>query len=109
MSTITARPWKLLKCPCGHPSCQQYQFTNQGSYGLDKDDAEFALRAINAFDTMERAAKAAKEVMTLLDEHGASIVPHLLDSDENPGQRLRDAIVGVEASLALSASEMGAR
>ncbi len=34
----------------------------------------------------------AKKVMELLEEHGPSIVPHLLDTDENPGQRLRDAI-----------------
>lgn len=71
MSTITARPWKLLKCPCGHPSCQQYQFANQGSYGLDKDDAEFALRAINAFDAMVEALEEAQRVLLTVQA-----VPH---------------------------------
>lgn len=41
--------------------------------------------------------EAAKEVMECLEKHGASIVPHLLDSDDNPGQRLRDAIAKAES------------
>lgn len=41
---------------------------------------------------------AAKEVMALLEEYGAPIVPHLLDTDMNAGQRLRDAIAKAEAS-----------
>lgn len=32
---------------------------------------------------------AAKTVMDDLQQHGASIVPHLLDSDDNAGERLR--------------------
>lgn len=39
---------------------------------------------------------AAKEVMSLLREYGPSIVPHLMDSDQNAGQRLRDAIAAAE-------------
>lgn len=38
----------------------------------------------------------AKWVMAMLEEHGPSIVPHLLDSDQNAGQRLRDAIAKAE-------------
>ena len=34
----------------------------------------------------------AEKVMNKLEEHGASIVPHLLDTDDNDGQRLREAI-----------------
>jgi hypothetical protein len=34
----------------------------------------------------------AKRVMDLLEEHGASILPHLLDTDENAGQQLREAL-----------------
>lgn len=41
-------------------------------------------------------AEAAKIVMDLLEEHGPSIVPHLLDTDENAGQRLRTALEGVK-------------
>ncbi len=40
---------------------------------------------------------SAKEVMDLLEEYGPSIVPHLMDSDQNAGQRLRDAITAAEA------------
>mgnify|MGYP001607469516 FL=1 len=39
---------------------------------------------------------AAKEVMNLLHTHGPEIVRHLMDTDENPGQRLRDAIAKAE-------------
>lgn len=35
---------------------------------------------------------AAREVMAALEEHGGSIVPHLMDTDDNAGQRLRDAL-----------------
>jgi len=37
-------------------------------------------------------ALKAKKVMDLLEKHGSGIVPHLLDTDENAGQELRDAI-----------------
>lgn len=39
-------------------------------------------------EVVEHAAR----VMALLAAHGQSIVPHLLDSDDNAGQRLRTAI-----------------
>ncbi|CAN7602494.1 hypothetical protein [Bosea sp. LjRoot237] len=38
----------------------------------------------------------AKRVMALLAKHGPSIVPHLMDSDDNAGQRLRDALAKAE-------------
>jgi hypothetical protein len=43
--------------------------------------------------------EAAKQVMDMLKKHGPSIVPHLLDSDENAGQRLRDALKKAEGEL----------
>lgn len=39
---------------------------------------------------------AASDVMSLLRDHGPAIVPHLMDSDQNAGQRLRDAIARAE-------------
>lgn len=42
---------------------------------------------------------AAKEVMSLLRDHGPAIVPHLMDSDQNAGQRLRDAIARAEGHV----------
>lgn len=48
--------------------------------------------------TQQALLAAAKDVMDLLREYGASIVPHLMDSDQNAGQRLRDAIAAAEAT-----------
>lgn len=44
----------------------------------------------------EKAAlwREADNVMKALTEYGASIVPHLLDTDDNAGQRLRDVLAG---------------
>ena len=41
---------------------------------------------------LREALKLGKIVMDILDEHGPSIVPHLLDTDENAGQRFRAAL-----------------
>jgi len=43
---------------------------------------------------LRRVEKYAAEVMAALDQHGASIVAHLLDNDENSGERLRRALRG---------------
>jgi hypothetical protein len=40
----------------------------------------------------ERLVEAAREVMDALEQHGPSIVPHLIDTDDNAGERLRTAI-----------------
>jgi len=59
-------------------------------------------RAMKDLERRERAwwnlLRAAKEVMADLAEHGPSIVPHLMDTDNNAGQRLRDAIAEVQKS-----------
>lgn len=51
-----------------------------------------------AADGQNALLAAAKEVMELLQEHGPSIVPHLMDSDMNAGQRLRAAIARAEGA-----------
>jgi hypothetical protein len=43
-------------------------------------------------EALQQVAFKADRVMTMLENHGSSIVPHLLDSDDNAGQRLRLAI-----------------
>jgi ribosomal protein L37AE/L43A len=45
-----------------------------------------------------RLALAAQQVMTLLEEHGSGIVGHLLDTDDNAGQRLREAVAESRAA-----------
>lgn len=42
---------------------------------------------------IERLKSALKETLQLLEEDGAKVLPHLCDSDENPGSRLRQAMV----------------
>lgn len=41
---------------------------------------------------MKLMADKGKRVMDLLEKHGGSIVPHLLDTDENAGQEFREAL-----------------
>lgn len=46
---------------------------------------------------LKQVVDLADAVMTTLKEYGPSIVPHLLDTDDNDGQRLRDAIAAARA------------
>lgn len=41
---------------------------------------------------LEEVAKHARNVMSLLEEHGPGIVLHLMDTDDNSGQYLREAL-----------------
>ena len=50
------------------------------------------------FVLFSRLLQAAEEAMEALAEYGASIVPHLMDTDQNAGQRLRDAIAEANSS-----------
>lgn len=43
--------------------------------------------------------EAAKEVMALLEQHGGAIWPHLSDTDDNAGQRLRNALAIIERTV----------
>lgn len=62
---------------------------NSANYNLLRELDALA-KALHALATENEAlGRAASEVMTALQAHGASIVPHLLDTDDNAGQRLR--------------------
>jgi len=54
-----------------------------------KANAAFIVTACNAH---YKLLNAAKQVMEILGQYGASAVPHLMDTDDNAGQALRDAI-----------------
>lgn len=56
---------------------------------LHNDDARFLMAEVQRLTRVERYAR---EVMWALEEHGPSIVGHLLDDDENSGERLRQAL-----------------
>jgi hypothetical protein len=45
---------------------------------------------------LERIAREARTVMLYLYEDGDTIVPHLMDNDDNPGERLRNALDDLE-------------
>jgi hypothetical protein len=70
----------------------------------------------NAIDTavkveLQDLATKAREVMQDFEKHGGAIWPHLSDTDDNAGQRLRDAIdkvlgpVDQETKLAVDLKE----
>lgn len=46
----------------------------------------------------DELAKAARHFSNLLAHEGAAILPHLLDTDENAGQRFRDALAAYESA-----------
>ena len=48
-------------------------------------------------EALEGLITAASWVMDLLKTHGPSIVPHLLDTDDNAGERLRSALTAARA------------
>ena len=74
-----------------------------GYAALQAENVELreALEQIAESDALKKdnaeLRKAAKEVMDSLAEHGPSIVPHLMDTDDNAGERLRQAIAKAEA------------
>lgn len=47
---------------------------------------------MSEIERLRRVERYAREVMDALEQHGAAIVPHLLDNDENSGERLRQAL-----------------
>jgi hypothetical protein len=55
--------------------------------------AALASRDPEAAKLIEQLVREGSAVMRLLEEHGPSIVPHLLDTDDNAGQRFRDALL----------------
>lgn len=68
-SEATPRPWRLEKCPCGHPACTQYVFANAGSRGLHKTDADFAIAAINGYDAvMARIRELEAEISRMKEQ-----------------------------------------
>lgn len=75
-----------------------YLFTNQDLLDVEKEhQLELVETIVHRFNSFSALLASAKEVMTKLEEHGGSVVPHLLDTDMNAGQRLRDAIAAAEA------------
>jgi hypothetical protein len=46
----------------------------------------------NRKEILERIAVFAARVMAGFEEHGAGIWPHYADTDENDGERLREAL-----------------
>jgi hypothetical protein len=68
----------------------------EGTWKMAHADRGTLIRALDEAQAkvkrLEEALRLGKIVMDMLEEHGPSIVPHLLDTDENAGQRFRDAL-----------------
>ena len=67
---------------------------------MELANAAFIVECCNGYAALQaenaELRKAAKEVMDSLAEYGPSIVPHLMDTDDNAGERLRQAIAKAE-------------
>ncbi len=46
----------------------------------------------NRVGELKEAVQLGVQVMNLLQAHGGAVVPHLLDTDENVGERFREAV-----------------
>jgi len=102
IEAATEGPWYISNRPkdkavlikggeYGHKIARMYLRSNQ------HNNTKF----IAAFDPehvakTEAVVEAAKEVWSLIDEHGANILPHLFDTDENAGQKLRDSFAELD-------------
>lgn len=56
-------------------------------------------------EMVKRLVKHGNGVMQTLEKWGPSIVPHLMDTDDNEGQELREAIMDAEAFLSQQSVE----
>ena len=110
-SAATKGPWDVSSTYDGaltvlqmrHPHKQicinaDYAAMPEG-YKASHENAELIALSRNHFAALVRVAMAADEGMAALAEHGASIVPHLVDTDENAGERLRSALSSLTQSL----------
>ena len=41
---------------------------------------------------VDNLIRCLREVADMLEDSGAKVLPHLCDTDQNPGQRLREAM-----------------
>lgn len=92
----TPGPWSVVPHSRHKHSVSGGMWTNFAKVvtrisGRSEDSAE-GLANARLIGAAPELLSAAIEVMQALEEHGPSIVPHLLDTDMNAGQRLRDAI-----------------
>ena len=66
----TPTPWKVERCPCGHPSCKKAMVApiamRQGL--MSNEDAQFIVKAVNCHDEMVEVLKEACGAFDLI--HG---------------------------------------
>ena len=90
--TALAKKWQ----GCGRPACY-----GKGEAAMLRDRMAAEIAAAREAWGVSREAVAglvtqASAVMSLLEKHGGGIVPHLLDTDDNPGEFLRAALERVK-------------
>lgn len=65
--------------------------------GIHHPDADLPVLLRNSASRIAAVVEEARQVMSLLAAHGSAIVPHLLDTDDNAGERLRSALTALDA------------
>jgi len=65
--------------------------------------AKFIARAPERIRELEEVRKHAEAVMTSLQTYGSALLPHLLDNDDNDGERLRQALRAAAPPLEIEA------
>jgi len=75
-----------------HESIDNHGKTIRAALSTDQYAQGFTAGQKSRDMEVKELVDGCKRVMDLLDEHGSEIVPHLMDTDENAGQKLRDLI-----------------
>lgn len=76
------------KCPCGHPSCNQFILSTQGNVGFSKSDAQLYTAAPDMLDALERIEKWFDTDVEILD----AMSPDERADHERQHQMIRDSI-----------------
>lgn len=85
LTGYTPKPWSKHKCLCGHPSCNQYTISTQGSVGFVVADARLIVAAPDLRDmvpTLADALEAERAKVAAAYEAAAELVvlDHVCDS-----------------------------
>ena len=92
---------KAVRARCGKGHMSLRHLAAQAQYCIDplSDGGRGAAESladipalIAEVERLRLVERHAREVMAALEEHGPGIVGHLLDNDDNSGERLRQAL-----------------
>ena len=92
MAEHTPKPWRYRdeNVQNGYRVFRFNEFA--GSFCQWDGDGEVVWENAKLIAAAPDLLESSQKVMSLLEKHGSSIVPHLMDTDENAGEELRQAI-----------------